>query len=295
MIGRRAVVGVCMLCALLVSAFAAQSASAVTKGTTAFTCAKVAQPGVKTTKGFSDEHCTKPTENNEKELEKVKFEHVEIAQDVTTHAKLTNEKTANETTEAEPGLLKATVATIPIELKATGVASTSGGWLENKKVEVEKEKFEHYSFGEGQINFTGVTVVTPKNCKVVSALGEGVVETTQLVATTKGQGDFLKFEPKAGPATAFAEFEIVKGPGAEECAAAQKVKIVGSVKGVPNGATTTFTHEEVTTQGTLRFGSAAGPKAGLTGKATITAGKGKDNVEKPEPTNPIAATTVETP
>ncbi len=34
MIGRRAIVGLCMLCALLVSAFAAQSASAVTKGTT---------------------------------------------------------------------------------------------------------------------------------------------------------------------------------------------------------------------------------------------------------------------
>jgi hypothetical protein len=34
MTGRRAIVGLCMLCALLVSAFAAQSASAVTKGTT---------------------------------------------------------------------------------------------------------------------------------------------------------------------------------------------------------------------------------------------------------------------
>jgi uncharacterized membrane protein len=39
MTGRRAIVGICMLCSLFISAVAAQSAMAVS-GTTAFTCVK---------------------------------------------------------------------------------------------------------------------------------------------------------------------------------------------------------------------------------------------------------------
>ena len=47
---RRAVVGLCMLSALLISAFAAQGAAA-TKGTTAFTCQEKAGGT------FTDAHC----------------------------------------------------------------------------------------------------------------------------------------------------------------------------------------------------------------------------------------------
>jgi len=282
MTGRRAVVGLCMLCALLVSAFAAQGASAVTKGTTAHTC--VNAPGTYTpgTNKFEDAHCTKVNNSTGP------FGHVEISAGKTTHAILTNTNTSADTKSAEPGFLKATVATIPIKLESTEIHSTKG-WLENRT----EPNGEHYAIGEGVIHFKGVTVKEPANCKVVQGAKTGEVETTQLVAHTKGQEEnmFLKFEPKAGVATAFAEFEIANNGGV--CAAAQKVKIVGSVKCRPNGATCIFTHEDGTTQGTLRFGSAAGPKAGLEGKITITAGEGKE--EEGKTTNPIAATTVETP
>ena len=274
--------GLWMLCALLVSAFAAQSASAVTKGTTAHTCT-TETPFTAGTNKFEDAHCTKI--NNTTGT----FGHKEIKANTTTHALLTNAGTSANTAEAEPLFLKMTIATIPIVLKATGVSSTEG-WLENRT----EPNGEHYTIGEGKLDLTGMTVAEPANCKVEQAgSAAGEVRTTQLVAHTKGQEEnmFLKFEPKAGVATAFAEFEIVNNGGV--CAAAQKLKFVGSFKARPNGATIVCTHADITTQGTLRFGSAAGPKGGLEGKITIKAGEGKEGEGKP--TNPIAPTTVETP
>ncbi|HUB98599.1 MAG TPA: hypothetical protein VMS11_02125 [Solirubrobacterales bacterium] len=271
----RAAIGLCALCVVVCSAFGAQEAGAAPTGTTAFTCAKDLG-------ALRGEHClssgSAPAE----------YGHKEIAEEVTTHATVGNEKTSGETTAAIPFVLKATVATIPIKIEASGLMTTNGAWLENR---IDPSTGEHYASGEGQINFTGVTVPEPANCKIVQGEKTGEVETTQLVATTKGQGDLLKIEPVAGAATAFAEFEISNNGGT--CAAAQKVKLVGSVLVNPNGATVEFTHVEVTTQGKLRFGNAAGPKAGLEGKATITAGAKKFN--EGEPTNPIAATTVPTP
>jgi hypothetical protein len=64
--GRRAILDLCMLCALLVSAFAAQSASAA--GTTGFTCKAGAAEA-----GFSDAHCLTPAVGAA-----VKFTHVAI-------------------------------------------------------------------------------------------------------------------------------------------------------------------------------------------------------------------------
>jgi hypothetical protein len=57
MIGRRAVVSLSLLSALLFSAFAAQSASATkATNTTTFTCVK----GTPGTEQFEDAHCDKP-------------------------------------------------------------------------------------------------------------------------------------------------------------------------------------------------------------------------------------------
>ncbi|HUB98600.1 MAG TPA: hypothetical protein VMS11_02130 [Solirubrobacterales bacterium] len=252
----RAVTGLCMICIVAFSAIGAQSASAVTKGTTAYTC-KV--PGVGDTPvgaSFSDAHCTVAGGSTR---------HVEIPANTTTHTTVGNENTQNGTTESTPFSLKATVATIPIKITATGVTTTNGAWLENKT-----EGAEHYAFGKGKVLFTGVVVHEPANCTVVQGARVDEIETEELEGTTKGQGDFVKFAPVTG--NVIAEFEIVNSGGT--CAAAQKVKIIGSVKGKPNGATIEFTHEEGTTQGTLRFGSAVGPKAGLEGKLTVKAGRG---------------------
>jgi hypothetical protein len=55
MYGRRAVVGLSLLCALVFCAFAAPSAQAL-KGTTITTCKQVGSGAT-----FQDEHCTKQT------------------------------------------------------------------------------------------------------------------------------------------------------------------------------------------------------------------------------------------
>jgi len=280
----RATIGLCVLCVVGCSALAVQGAGAVTFGTTGFTCAKGAQPGGETTKGFSDEHCTAAAANDATHLENVKFEHVAVPESTTTEGLVTNQNTNAGTTGPTPFFLKATIATIPIKLEATGVSTTEGAWGENRK-----EGSEHYAFGEGKTRYTGVKVVEPANCKVVQGANTGEIETTQIVGTTKGQGMAGKLQPKAGEATAFAEFEIVQN-GANPCAAAQKVKIVGSIQGTPNGATIEYTHEGTTAQKTLRFGSAAGPIIGLEGKTTGVGGAKGSGLFFPG-----AATTVETP
>ncbi|HUB98596.1 MAG TPA: hypothetical protein VMS11_02110, partial [Solirubrobacterales bacterium] len=276
----RATIGLCVLCVVGCSALAVQGAGAVTFGTTGFTCAKGEPPA-----NLWGEHCLT---SNPEGGEAQEFGHKEINAGKTTHAILTNEKTKNKTTAAQELFLKATIATIPIKFEATVVSSTKG-WLENRT-----NGSEHYTIGEGVLHFQNIKVIEPANCKVVQGAKTGEVETTQLVAHTKGQTEaemFLQAEPAAGAATSFAEFEIANNGGT--CAAAQKVKLVGSVKCKRNGATIEFTHEEVTTQGKLRFGSAVGPKFGLEGKITIKAGEGKE--EEGKSTNPVAATTVNTP
>ena len=212
----------------------------------------------------------------------------EIGENVTTHATVGNEKTKNETTESTSFELKATIATIPVAINAKQVMSTDGAWLENKK---DPTTGEHYVFGEGKINFTQATLTEPANCEVEQGGVKGVVETNLLEGTTKGQGDGVLFKPKVGEV--FAEFKIV---GAS-CIAAQTIKVVGSVLGTLNGATTEFQHGKVTPaegttgQGTLRIGSKTGPKAGIEGKVTITAGTNKFN-ENPGATHPIVTKTV---
>ncbi|HUB99002.1 MAG TPA: hypothetical protein VMS11_04170 [Solirubrobacterales bacterium] len=266
-----------MLCALLVSAFAAQSASAVTKGTTGFTCKVPAEGDKAVGEAFSDAHCTKSSPSGT-------FRHVEVPENTLFEGFTTNEGTQNETKEASALFLKATVATIPIKLKATG-AFGEGVGQQTK----DPTTGEHYGFGEGKTTYTGVTVVEPANCKVVQGAKTGEVETTQLVGTGKGQEMAGRLEPKAGANTAFAEFEIANNGGV--CAAAQKVKIVGSIKGTPNGATIEYTHEGTTAQGTLRFGSIVGPKVGVELKTT-----GKGRIKGSEgPYFPGGATTIETP
>ncbi|HEX6825868.1 MAG TPA: hypothetical protein VF077_06060 [Nitrospiraceae bacterium] len=252
--GRRAIVGLCMLCALLVSAFAAQSASAV--GTTAFTCTKDAP-----TKDRFGEHClTSGTP--------LEYGHKEIAQDTTTELSGTNAKTLNNTTESSSGILKVTVGGIPLELKAATV--TGSGWMENKK----NGAGEHYAHGKGTITFSGVTVVNPpeRGCKVTTdnepapgTMGEeGVVHTRELTATTEGKGDFLTF--RAADEGNFANFFVTCEKKLEAVEGTWSCS--GSVLGVPNGATTEFTHTKTTeAPNTLKC---RGSKAGIEGKLTLS-------------------------
>jgi hypothetical protein len=275
MTGRRTIVGLWMLCALALSAFAAQSASATTKGTTAFTCKKTGAGG-----GFTKSHC-KPADAGSGE-----YSHVAVAENTTTEIKGTNQNTAAETTKATNLILKVTVGGVELELQATGLAGE--GWTENRK---DPGTGEHYLVDAGMTQFTGVTVQKPagKGCKVYTDNegvkgAEGVVDTAQLSVTSKGQGDFLKFEPTEG--STFARF-IFDGCSPAVPACEGTWEVTGSLKGVPEGATVRFSHTEVTTQNTLK---GKGSKAGLEGTVAISS-----RMDNTETYTPLSVTTVETP
>jgi hypothetical protein len=269
--GRRAVVSLCMLCALLGSAFAAQGASAATKGTTAFTCKKKTIEGGA---GFSKEHC-KP---DDAVASGAKYEDAEVPQDTTTKV------TANNTTTEkvrDPSILTSTFFGATIELK--GEITEGEGWMTNAV-----EGKEHYAHGEGTITYTEVSVVKPAGCEVTTDVpggskGEkGVIHTEPLKATTKGQGDRVKFVPKEG--TTFARFWLA-GAG---CPVDLTFTMTGSVLGTPNGATINFTEADTTAQNTLKF---SGTKAGFLGTATL---ESKDEKAGDTTYEPLSVTTVET-
>ncbi|HEX6666693.1 MAG TPA: hypothetical protein VF081_08875 [Solirubrobacterales bacterium] len=277
--GRRTVVGFCMLCALLVSAFAAQSASAIT-GTTAFTCSKEA--AIKDRVG---EHCLNIEGSKE-------YGHVAIAENTTTEVTATNEKTEANTTKARLFTLRITIGGVPLAIHATGVSGS--GWMTNA---VNPATKEHYAHGEGTVTFTGVTITEPagRGCKVYTHKedgsgnpgeegAEGIVHTRLLKATTEGQGDNVKFT--AADNGNFVNFWItceVPLPAIEGTWSCS-----GSVKGQPNGATIEFTHATVTAENTLKC---RGAKAGIDGASTLS---GKDPKIAGDTFKPLAGTTVTT-
>jgi hypothetical protein len=102
MIGRRAIVGLSLLSALLFCAFAAQSAFAVKSvNTTAYTCVST---GGETKLDFKDEHCDEKVPQTTG-----KFEHLQIPLNTTTEIAATNQKVTNETKDSEPATLKGKV------------------------------------------------------------------------------------------------------------------------------------------------------------------------------------------
>lgn len=265
----RAIVGACMLGALVLSAFAAQNAAAATKGTTAFTC-------VKEKGSLRGEHCL-TTGGGASE-----YGHVEIAEGTTTEIIGTNGKTATETTAAGLTRLKMTVAGVAFELTATQVSAS--GLIRNSK----DVTGEHYVEGTLTIVFEGVTVSKPagKGCKVFLNEGEiveGEVDTKLLKATTTGQGDNLKLEPAIE--TTLATFFIKCGGGLEGLGGTWT--ITGSLSCPVTGATITCSHEAVTTANTLKV---KGSKAGLEGSLTISGRALASGAY-----TPLSPTTVETP
>jgi hypothetical protein len=277
MTARKTIVGLCMLCALVFSAFAAQGASAATKGTTAFTCVS----GAGTLRG---QHClTTGTAS-------ATFGHVAIAENTTTELELSNEKTETETTAARPMFLKGAIGGISLTITAKKVSKgpESVNWVENKKVASGANAGEHYLHIEFRLHFTEVTA--NHGCKIFDDTGgvkgaEGTITTSQLTATTEGQGDFLKFQPAVG--TTFATY-IVSGCEAGFSSLEKTYEMTGSLKGVPTGATVVFTHAETTAQNTLKL---SGIPSGIEGALTLS-GRAKGSIGA---YTPLSETTVETP
>jgi hypothetical protein len=244
--GRRAVVGLCMLCALFVSAFAAQGASAQT----AVTCAKIEAKNVG--EGFTKAHC-KPVDKAGAS-EKGAYTHVNIPPVTTTELTGTNEKTGEKTETKTVTKLKSVRAGVELELQATGVSGS--GTMTNKE-----EGGVQFASGSGTITYSGVTVTKPagKGCVVTG----GTITTNSLSATTKGLTNELLFTPTAGSTAAFANWNVT---GCSVSGLNGAYEVTGSVKGQTEGATTNFTHTNTTSQGTLFLST---QKAGIEGTITL--------------------------
>jgi hypothetical protein len=141
--GRRAVLGLSLLPALVFCVFAAQSASAApAKNTTAFTC--VQNGGLK---DFLDQHC-----DNKVGPGLGPFGHLPIALNQTTEITVTNAKTQNETLEAAPTTFKFIFEGKPVEVSCKTVHGV--GTLHN----VEPQLAEH--------RVTGTLTIKVTECKV---------------------------------------------------------------------------------------------------------------------------------
>jgi hypothetical protein len=240
MTGPRAIFGLCIACALLVSAVAAQGASAAT---TAFTCAEGAQKAT-----WSDAHCTNTAGT-------AKYGHVLVT-------KKTNVTIAPGTQFEGKQRLKPTINGIAIEFVATGVSGT--GAIENTEVGAEM-----VAKGTGTLTYTGMTVAKPagKSCVIREAGGEGKLEmvTTNKLAvqTTNEMG--LKVTPFEG--TTVAKFRLEGCKGSEALEGLNKdYEVTGSIVGTPEGGEVTFIHTGTTAQETLFIGAS---KTGLEGSLTV--------------------------
>lgn len=233
MTGRNVLIGICAVCALAISAFAAQGALAA--GTTAFTC--VENGGLK---DFSDGHCkTSVTAGTGQ------YGHVAINPETS----LTVE--ANETSFA------AVVSGISVEFKAEsaiGVGTQINEFLLGPG---------HLVNGTARLVYSNVEMVKPagKECAVAGK----EIETEPLDMTTANQGMGLRFSPALG--TVLAEFEVTGCKGSKALEALNGAwSMTGSVAAEPQGATIVFTHAATTAQGTFKL---RGQTAGIAGELEL--------------------------
>jgi hypothetical protein len=182
MTGRRALVGLSLLCALAFTAFSAASASAATSGTTPVTCVDTTPAN---TGDYTDAHCdTTGTKGASR------YSHVAIGAE-TTEVEGTNEKTASSTTASTKAVLEATVGGIVTKLEAGKVVSTG-------TIKKQLTGEVHETLGSAiVITYTEVVVQNPTICTVHSpGQPAGTVKTVTLKSSTvAGTPMQVKFEP----------------------------------------------------------------------------------------------------
>jgi hypothetical protein len=282
MIGSRAVIGLSLLCALLFSAFAVQSASAATSGTTAVTCVPVGEG-----KGdFKDAHCDEKVE-----LNKGSFAHKELTANPTTEVEGTNAGTKNKTAESTTAVLEGEAALSKVEITCTGL-----NWVQTLENKVVGE--HHEAVGKGanagggfSIVYSGCLVDKPANCTVKDRITnvEKVIDFRVTTATSEtvgaGKNEMgVVFSPEVIGGVTQPLAEITFGGGVTCPLNGQSFPFQGSFVGtgapastaVHAGATVNFT--AAMTKETLKF---AGKAASLTSVGTVKMKGG----------NPIALTT----
>jgi hypothetical protein len=204
MSGRRAVVGVSLLCALVVSVVAAPNAMAL-RGTTAYTCKPEPKPG-EFTPGFEDEHCDKAIIGA-----KVKWAHEEIKPETTTQVTATNNETEGK--NSAPGL-RFTFAGVVVEVLASTFSTCEG------KTTLRNSLFggkQMVSSGEFCGKFSGLLVTSPSTeCKVkggVIQLNAGASWSSLVLEVEKKEEMSVTFTQPAGKP--FTEFELEGCPKKE--------------------------------------------------------------------------------
>jgi len=250
MIGRKALVGIPLLCALAFCAFAAQSASAFpAKNTTAFTC--VPGGGLK---DFADQHCDLPVVGGGGA-----FGHQPIPLNQTTEVTVTNAKTLNATMESSPTFFKFEFAGKLVEITCKTVHGL--GTIHN----MEPQLGEHKVTGTLTIQASECKVLKPMKCMIKQPIEyktefEGV-EGLGPEANTHG----IEFKPHVEGGGPLIEVTFV-GP---ECPLKGKVAPINGTMvatGAPSpkerhsGATLVFTPEM--TKETLKVEGKPAEKAG---------------------------------
>ncbi|MGD9736137.1 MAG: hypothetical protein AB7V58_11105 [Solirubrobacterales bacterium] len=235
MTGWKSAVGIAALCALALSAFAANASAEQN----AFYCADNAG-----SEDFSDSHCVTWVGSGNGSKGHEEFEpYTEYS--VTA----TNAATASGTEVAAVSKLLGALSGVATEVQCTGLSGS--GELINFLTSVETA---------GVISYSGCTVTKPsgKGCVVKG----GAVTTNTLRATNFLQAaNTLKFEPS--------ELSALATVTIEKCSVGalnNSFSVTGSFVASVSGATTTTTHAAVTSQNTLKFG---GVKAGIEGAMTI--------------------------
>jgi hypothetical protein len=238
-------IGLALLFALLLCAFAAQSASAASaKNVTAFACVKAEKAK---TGEFNDAHCDSVNAKTEGE-----YNHVLVAQK-NTALEVTNQQTKSSTTESTSAVLKGVLAGIVLEVVCKTVSGEAT--LSNE----EPVAKEHRVKSSITTNFSSCKVEKPAKCTikepiVVAGEAEGVEE---LGAGKNEMG--LEVKPAGGGKT----FVTLTFEGAE-CALKEiafEVQGTAIATGAPeptakhSGATAVFTN--AMTKETLSIGGKA--------------------------------------
>jgi hypothetical protein len=237
MSGRRAAIGLSLLCALVFSAISVSSAAAATEGTTAFTCSKEV-----TTKTFVGEHCLSGTGTKE-------YGHKAFTGATTIAG--TNAKTETETTAAKAAMLNAKLAGVGVTIACTTVSSTGS---EVNNLEGEKHDIK----GSGiVISYSGCTVPEPasQHCSVANG---GTITTNSLTSTSTNTS--IVFSPPASEIFANILLTGCLTSGLNGVNFPAK----GTVAATPNGATLETT--EAASTSTLTVG---GNPAGLAQTETV--------------------------
>ncbi len=168
--------------------------------------------------------------------------------------------TANATCALKSGTsatIVGVIATQPIEIKATGVNCI------NWKIKETQVSGQNMAVGEGQLEFTGITVVTPLCTFTVGGAMSTTLKTTELQESVQMEGTttYLKLAPVSG--TEIAKFELTSG-----CSGTHK--LVGTAFGKTSPTTTSTALQPAVFSGSIN--ETAGGGLGIdTNTATLAA------------------------